>query len=201
MIAIIDYGGGNIGSVRNSLEYLKLDCKVTDDPDELDKADKIILPGQGRFGDVMQRLKKTGIDKAVIKASGEDKPFLGICIGLQVLFDAGEEDPGVRGLSIIRGKVPKIKARLKLPQIGWNNISIKRRSRLLDGIADGSYFYFVHSYCCECDEPDSVLAEATYGIRYTCAVERKNMFAVQFHPEKSGIAGLRLLKNFGDLRC
>ncbi len=201
MIAIIDYGGGNIGSVKNALDYLNLANVVTDNPEQIRNAKKIILPGQGRFGDVMNKLRSKKLDKLLIEEIKKGKPYLGICIGLQILFEYGEEDLRVKGLSILKGNVPKFAAKLKIPQIGWNNVKIKKESTLFKGIPEDSFFYFVHSYYANPFGTEDILSTTEYGIEFTSGIENKNLFAIQFHPEKSGENGLKLLKNFGDLIC
>jgi glutamine amidotransferase len=201
MIAIIDYGGGNIGSVKNALDYLDIDNIITDDPDLIRKSYKIILPGQGRFGDVMDKLGAKGLAKLLINEMKKGKPYLGICIGLQILFERGEEDPEIKGLGVLKGDVPRFKISQKVPQIGWNRVRIKRKTPLFNGIPDNSFFYFVHSYYADPDNQEDILTSTDYGNRFASGIKKNNIFAVQFHPEKSGENGLKLLKNFGDLQC
>ncbi|NTV22815.1 MAG: imidazole glycerol phosphate synthase subunit HisH [Nanoarchaeota archaeon] len=200
MIAIIDYGGGNTGSVKNALDCLKLGSKITSDPADITKADRIILPGQGRFSDVMANLKAGKLDRVIKSEIRKGKPYLGICVGLQILFDEGEEDPGTKGLGIIKGTVPRFTSQ-KVPQIGWNDIRLMKKSRLFAGVPKSAFFYFVHSYYALPEDSSLISAMTGYGIEFASAVEKDNIYAVQFHPEKSGEDGLRLLKNFGDIRC
>jgi glutamine amidotransferase len=199
MISIIDYGGGNTGSVKNALDFLRIESIVTSDPSQINSSDKIILPGQGRFGDVMNKLRQKGLDKVLVSEITNRKPYLGICIGLQILFEYGKEDPGIKGLSLLKGTVPKFRIELKVPQIGWNNVKALKKSKLFAGIKNNSFFYFVHSYYADTADEKIVLSKTGYGIEFISGIEKDNLFAVQFHPEKSGIDGLQLLKNFGDL--
>ena len=200
MIAIIDYGGGNIGSVKNALDYLRLQSVVTDDPGMIRKVDRIILPGQGRFGDVMKRLREKNLDKVILEEISKNKPFLGICIGLQVLFESSDEDPQAEGLGILKGKCCRFSSDLKVPQIGWNRIRMTNRSRLLKEVR-ANFFYFVHSFYAIPEKKGIITATSEYGQDFPAVVEAGNIFATQFHPEKSGISGLRILKNFGEIRC
>jgi glutamine amidotransferase len=193
MISIIDYGGGNVGSVRNALDFINAEYSVTDDIKEIRKASKIILPGQGRFGDVMTRLREKKLDIALKREIFSGKPYLGICIGLQILFECGEEDKDAEGLGILKGTVPKFGIDLKVPQIGWNKIIQKKESLFLDS---NGFFYFVHSYFVKPKENHIILAQSDYGTDFTCAIEKDNILAVQFHPEKSGEAGLNLLRKW-----
>ena len=198
MTAIIDYGAGNLQSVRNALDFLGSPSAVTADPDEIRKADRVILPGVGAFGDAMERLKASGLDEAVKEFIKAGKPFLGICLGMQLLFESSEESPGVEGLGVIRGgfvKIPKADG-IKIPHMGWNSITAVKENRLLKGTGNEPFVYFVHSYYMQCAEPDAVLAYTEYGRRLDIAVERDNVFATQFHPEKSGETGMTILKNF-----
>jgi len=199
-IGIIDYGMGNLGSVSNACRFLNLPARIITGPEEMNACSALILPGVGAFGDCMKHLSEHGFVepiKAWIKA---DRPFLGICLGLQVLFETGEESPGTPGLGILRGSVRKFQLppELKVPQIGWNRVYQKQPGcPLFSGIADGTHFYFVHSYYVEAQDASLTSGETGYGINYTSAICRGNLMAVQFHPEKSQEAGLSLLKNFG----
>src|SRR3989338_8051240 len=196
MIAIIDYGAGNLKSVTNALDFIKAKYKVTSDDEDIKKADKIIFPGVGAFGECIKSLKNMGIYET-LKKEIPKKPYLGICLGLQVLFEESEESPGVKGLSIFRGKCRKFKdIKLKVPQIGWNSIKIMKKSKLLDGVEDGSYFYLVHSYYADPKDKEIILTKTSYGIDYCSGIAKGNIFGVQFHPERSGEIGLRILKNF-----
>ena len=171
MIAIIDYGSGNIGSVKNALDYLRIKNKVTDDPGEIMNADKLILPGQGRFGDVMTKLGEEKLDKVMIEEIKKGKLYLGICIGLQILFENSEEDLGVKGLGLIKGKIKRFPNNVKIPQIGWNNVEQKKESLLLNGI-DNGYFYFVHSYYVVPEDNNVVLTTTNYGTKFVSGIQK-----------------------------
>ena len=199
MIGIIDYGAGNLGSVMNALSRLSVPARFAAGPEELATAsspfEKIIFPGDGHFASAMASLNKTGYAQAVREWISADKPFLGICIGLQLLFDSSEEAPGASGLSAIPGTVRRFPGR-KVPQIGWNQTQARSGSALFRGIPDSSFFYYIHSYYADPADNSVNAAEADYYLRYCSAVERGALAAVQFHPEKSGEAGLALLKNW-----
>lgn len=201
MIAIIDYDAGNLRSVEKALLHIGEECIVTRDSKEILKADKVILPGVGAFQDAMQNLQKFGLVNVIKEAVAADKPFLGICLGLQLLFASSEENPGAVGLDLLPGRVVRIPASegLKIPHIGWNSIEINPKSRLLQGIPNGSYVYFVHSYYLRADDDEIVAASTEYGAHIHVAVEKGNLFATQFHPEKSGALGLQILQNFANL--
>lgn len=198
MTAIIDYGAGNLMSVKKALDYIGAKSNITSDPAEIEKADSVILPGVGAFGDAMDSMRSRGLDGAVKKAAVSGKPFLGICLGLQLLFAHSDESPDASGLGLLNGDISLIpnNSGLKVPHIGWNSIEIRENSRLFSGIENGSYFYFVHSYYLNGADESDVAATTEYGVKIECAIERGNMFATQFHPEKSGSAGLQVLKNF-----
>jgi imidazole glycerol phosphate synthase glutamine amidotransferase subunit len=204
MTGVIDYGAGNLGSVMNALKRLSVPARFAAGPDELNPAsspfDKIIFPGDGHFGAAMVSLEKSGYAQAVKEWIQADKPFLGICIGLQLLFESSEEAPpvdgkAVRGLAVIPGTVRRFPGR-KVPQIGWNQTAAKPESALFRAIAPGSFFYYIHSYYADPADGSATAAEAEYYVRYCCAVERGALAAVQFHPEKSGAVGLALLRNW-----
>ena len=197
MIAVVDYDAGNVKSVEKAIEKLGAKHILTSDPAEIAKADAVILPGVGNFGDCVSKLKERGLDASLKEYAASGKPFLGICVGLQLLFDESEESPGVKGLSILPGKIKRFpgSADLKVPQIGWNDI-VESKGRLLEGINKETYFYFVHSYYLECEDPSIVTSRTEYGITYDSSVEKGNVFATQFHPEKSSDAGLKVLSNF-----
>lgn len=198
MIAIIDYDAGNIKSVEKALLFLGQETVVTRDPEKILGADGVILPGVGAFGDAMEKLKTYGLVPVIRQCVREDRPFLGICLGLQLLFESSEESPGVEGLGLLKGKVLRIpeKQDLKIPHIGWNDLKFPRPGRLFRGIPEGAYVYFVHSYYLQAAEEAVVTATTDYGVQVHAAVERGRLFACQFHPEKSSDVGLRILKNF-----
>lgn len=197
MIAIIDYGAGNLHSVKNALDFLGAESIITPNSEEILACDKIILPGVGAFGDAMDCLAKTGLDQTVKKAVELNKPLLGICLGLQLMFEESEEAPGKKGLGIFKGKIVKIPDHgLKIPHMGWNSLTLTKDSKLLKDLGEEPYVYFVHSYYLTTPEEDIVSAYTEYGERLDVAVERDNVFAAQFHPEKSGDVGMKILKNF-----
>ncbi len=196
--AIVDYGVGNLKSIANALGYLGLSSEITGQPDGLERADALILPGVGAFPDAADKLRQTGLDKAVL-AQAEKKPVLGICLGMQLLFDEGEEVRPCQGLGLVSGTVRKIATELKLPHIGWNSLTFPNPSPLFKGVEPGSYVYFVHTFCALPDQPSDVLAVTDYGGPVTAAVGRGNVYGCQFHPEKSGETGLQILRNFGEL--
>ena len=202
MIAIIDYGAGNIQSVYKALKFIGADCKVTSDKDEILNADGAILPGVGSFGDAMDTMTKRGIKDTIIEYTKSGKPFLGICLGLQLLFPESEETPGVKGLDIFKGtitKIPNQNKTLKIPHIGWNNLSIKQKNGILKDIEGEPYVYFVHSFYLKAQDKDIVAATTQYGVEIDAAVQKGNIIATQFHPEKSGEVGLKMLKNFVEM--
>lgn len=195
MVAIIDYGAGNLHSVKNALDFLGVDSVITKDKDEILSADHVILPGVGSFGDAMECINNSGLYEVIKKAADGSRPFLGICLGLHLLFDESEESPGVKGLGILSGKVAKIPdCGLKIPHMGWNNIEISKESRILP--TESEFMYFVHSYYINPQNSDVVSSYTTYGDKLGVSIEQGNVFAVQFHPEKSGEAGLNILKKF-----
>ncbi len=191
-IAIIDYGVGNLRSVFKGLEYCGVEPVVTDDPAVVEESDGIVLPGVGAFADAMIRLRPF---EQVLKACAGKKPMLGICLGMQLYFTLSEEDGINQGLDLMRGRVLRLPDFVKIPQMGWNSIEVRKESELLDGIRDGDFFYFVHSYYAVPEE-DVILASTRYGVDVPAVVGKGNLFATQFHPEKSGKAGLRILENF-----
>ncbi len=194
MIAIVDYGMGNLFSIYNALNYVGASPNIIDDPATLTGADGIVVPGVGAFGKCMERLSR--FKGALSKALDEGTPILGICIGLQVLFDESEENQGARGMGWIPGKVVRLPEGVMIPQMGWNGLLIKRPVEILEGIAEGDMFYFVHSYHCVPKDRSVVAATTEHGVEITAAVHKDNLFATQFHPEKSGAKGLMILKNF-----
>ena len=200
MIAVIDYGVGNLFSVEKAVAALGADVKVTSDKETIEAAEKIILPGVGAFGDCMKNLEATGLIPTIKSLVADGRPMLGICVGLQILFDGSEESPGAKGLGLIHGMVKKINAPgLKIPHMGWNSLTI-RESReprdLFHGLQEHPYVYFVHSYHAVPDDPAVITATTEYGEQLTASVAVGNLQATQFHPEKSGDVGLSLLKNF-----
>ncbi len=201
MIAIIDYDAGNIKSVEKALQFLGQDVKITACPQEILTADKVILPGVGAFGDAMENLKCRGLDQVIRQVTEKGTPFLGICLGLQLLFERSDETPGIEGLGILSGEILRIPAEggLKIPHIGWNSLHLENNGRLFKNIEEQAYVYFVHSYYLKAKEEDCVKASAEYGTHIHASVEKGNIFACQFHPEKSGDIGLKILKNFVEL--
>lgn len=198
MIAITDYGAGNLRSVQKACEYLGAKAQITSDPNEILSADRVILPGVGSFGDCMKNLNERGLADVVRSAAESNKPFLGICLGLQLLFEYSEESPGVNGLGIFKGSILKIPKSdgLKIPHMGWNSLSFRGNSPLFSGISENSYVYFVHSYYMQPIDTNIITAVTEYGSPLPVALGCGNVFATQFHPEKSGDTGLKILKNF-----
>lgn len=201
MIAIIDYDAGNIKSVEKALQYLGEEAVITRDAGEILMADKVILPGVGAFGDAMEKLNRYGLVPVIHEVVEKGIPFLGICLGLQLMFESSEEAPGVEGLGLLKGKIVRIPEGdgLKVPHMGWNSLSFPKEGRLFAGIPENSYVYFVHSYYLQAEE-DIVTAIAEYGVTIHASVEKGNVFACQFHPEKSSHTGLTILKNFVELK-
>ena len=197
-IAVVDYGVGNLKSVSNAFAYLGIETKITGDPDELELAQAIVLPGVGAFPDAAEKLRATGLDQSVVK-QGRKKPVLGICLGMQLLLDRGEEVRPCPGLGVIKGVCARIPTEEKLPHIGWNSLTFPNRSPLFEGVDEGSYVYFVHSFSAQHTDPDQVSAVSQYGVPVIAAVQNGNFFGCQFHPEKSGETGLALLQNFAGL--
>lgn len=202
MIAVIDYGAGNLKSVKNALDHIGAESVVTSDAGVILSSSHVILPGVGAFGDAMHALEKSGLVSAV-KQAAETKPFLGICLGMQLLFESSEESPGVRGLGLLKGQIRRIPPApgLKVPHIGWNSIHLCQTDGIFAGTKEDSYFYFVHSYYLCGAEPDVLAATTQYGVEIECAVQCGQLAATQFHPEKSSAAGLALLKNFVGEGC
>ena len=205
MIAIIDYDAGNIKSVEKALQFLGEEVIVTSDRDAILSADKAILPGVGSFGDAMEKIRERKLEEVIHEFVESGKPFLGICLGLQLFFESSEETPGVKGLGLLKGKITRIPNEYKqngetvtqnVPQIGWNNIKVNPSSKLLKGLGDNPYVYFVHSYYLQADDIEDVAATTEYGVTIHAAVERMNVMATQFHPEKSSDVGMNILRNF-----
>ena len=201
MIAIIDYDAGNMLSVEKALKHLGQEPVITRDAKVLADADKIILPGVGAFGDAMERLKGYDLVPVIKEEIAKGKPFFGICLGLQLLYEESEESPGISGIGALRGKIRKIpKGEYnKIPHMGWNSLEFPNKGRLFEGIAEGAYVYFVHSYYLEAEDHETVTATCRYNVLIDASVEADNIFACQFHPEKSGNTGLRILENFINL--
>ena len=201
MIAVIDYDAGNRKSVEKALLSLGQETLVTRDRQELLGADKVILPGVGNFGDAMGKLRAYGLEPVIQEIAKRRIPFLGICLGLQLLFEESEEAPGVPGLGILKGKILRIPAEegLKIPHIGWNSLELQNKGKLFEGLEEEPYVYFVHSYYLKAEDESIVKAVTEYGTRIHASVEQDNVFACQFHPEKSSSTGLQILKNFADL--
>lgn len=196
--AIVDYGVGNLKSVANAMKYLGLSTRIAGEKDELERADAIILPGVGAFPDAAEKLRGTGLDREIV-LQAEKKPVLGICLGMQLLFDLGHEVRPCAGLGLIPGQVGRIETGFKLPHIGWNSLRFQNDSPVFRGLEDGEMVYFVHSFCAYPAEERSVTARTDYGSSVVAAVGRGNVFGCQFHPEKSGETGLKILRNFGEL--
>ncbi len=198
MIAIIDYDAGNIKSVEKALQYLGQEAVITRDAEAILGADGVILPGVGAFGDAMGKLHSYGLADVIRRSVAQKQPFLGICLGQQLLFESSEESPGVEGLHILDGRIVRIPAQpgLKIPHIGWNSLRFPVKGRLYEGIPENSYVYFVHSYYLQAADPAVVVATTEYGAEIHASVEKENVFACQFHPEKSSDVGLQILRNF-----
>ena len=201
MIAVIDYDAGNIRSVEKALVRLGQDVKITGDPEEILSADKVILPGVGAFGDAMAQIRSRGLEEVIHRAVERNTPFLGICLGLQLLFEHSGEAPGVEGLGILKGDILRIPEAegLKIPHMGWNSLHLENNGRLFRGVPENSYVYFVHSFYLKAEDETIVKASTEYGTHIHASVEQGNVFAYQFHPEKSSEVGLKILKNFVEL--
>lgn len=198
MIAIIDYGMGNLRSVQKAFEYLGYKAVITQQPSEIQKADKVVLPGVGAFKDAMQTIKQKGIDKVLYDVVEQKKPLLGICLGMQMFFEKSYEYGEHKGLGILQGEIVKLPENVKIPHMGWNSLNIKKKNPLFEGLSQEPYVYFVHSYHLN-TEADIVSATTYYGKEIQVAAQKENVFALQFHPEKSGDVGLNILQNFGRL--
>ncbi len=196
MIAVVDYGIGNLRSAEKALQHLGADARLTSSPSEITAADAVVLPGVGNFGACMHALRGSGLEAVTLDAAHDHRPFLGICVGMQMLFDGSDESPGVRGLGVVPGRITLLPATERLPQMGWNTLTVAPGSQLLAGLPDPAWCYFVHSYAPEPDDDGVVAAWCDYGRRFAAAIERGPLWATQFHPEKSGAIGLALLANF-----
>lgn len=201
MVAIIDYDAGNIKSVEKAMQLLGQEVKITRDRDEIMEADHVILPGVGAFGDAMEKLHQYGLVEVIHEVTKKGTPFLGICLGLQLLFERSDEAPGVEGLGVLKGDILKLpdKEGYKIPHMGWNSLDFPREGRLFKGLGEHPYVYFVHSYYLKAAEEEIVTATADYTTMIHASVEKDNVFACQFHPEKSSDVGLQILKNFVEL--
>lgn len=198
MIAVIDYGAGNLKSVTKALDHLGYANTIVSRPEELETADGMILPGVGAFPMCMAALRKSGMDQAILQQAGK-KPLLGICLGMQMLLDSSTEMGGDQGLGLIPGTVEKIETNLKLPHIGWNSLNIVNPNPLTAELSDGDYVYFVHSFCAKVKNSEDLALTTDYGATVTAMISRGNVFGCQFHPEKSGPVGMTILRNFGEL--
>lgn len=202
MIAVIDYGAGNLQSVVKALKFIGCKSVITRDKDIIMKCDGAILPGVGSFGDAMDNINKYNVTDIIKDFTNTGKPFLGICLGLQLLFPKSEESPKAEGLNLLQGKITKIpneNGALKIPHMGWNSLNIKQSQGLFKGITGNPYVYFVHSYFLTADNPEIVTSQTEYGVTIDASVQHKNIMATQFHPEKSGDAGIKMLRNFADM--
>ncbi len=198
MIAIIDYDAGNIKSVEKAFQALGEEIVITRDRDTIINADGVVLPGVGAFGDAMDKLREYQLIDTIHEVVRKEIPFLGICLGLQLMFESSEESPGVEGLGVLKGKIVRIPEGegIKVPHIGWNNLTYPNEGRLFKGITENSFVYFVHSYYLQAEDPSIVKATAEYGVNIQASVEQDNVFACQFHPEKSSSVGMQILQNF-----
>lgn len=203
MISIVDYGMGNLRSVSKAFETQGFAVSITSSPEDINKANGLVLPGVGAFGECMANLNRLGLVEPIKDYINSGRPFLGICLGFQILFEESEESPGVKGLGLFKGRVVRFpdfgEKRIKVPQMGWNTINFDSSSHVLNNIPEGTWFYFVHSYYVDPEKNGLSIITSNYGIEFTAAVEKENIFACQFHPEKSGRYGLDLVKNFAKL--
>ena len=198
MIAVVDYGIGNLRSAEKALQHLGAKAKLTSSPSDIAGADAVVLPGVGNFGACMHALRGSGLEAVTLDAAHDHRPFLGICVGMQMLFDGSDESPGVRGLGVVPGRITLLPRTERLPQMGWNTLTVRAGSKLMAGLPDPAWCYFVHSYAPEPGDDGVVAAWCEYGREFAAAVERGPLWATQFHPEKSSAVGLALLANFVD---
>lgn len=196
MIVIVDYEAGNIGSVYKAFKRFVNHVEVTSDPDTVIKADKLVVPGVGSFGDCMRKLRALSLDGAIVEFVKTGRPILGICVGLQIFFEESEESEGARGLGVIKGKVVKFPKGLKVPHMGWNIVNFIKDIDLAKGLRNNEYFYFVHSYYAVCTEKDVIAGVTEYDVTFPSVIVKDNIYLVQFHPEKSYIPGLKVIENF-----
>lgn len=196
MIAIVDYGMGNLRSVVNAFKKLGADVAITQDKKIIAGSNAVVLPGVGAFGKCVENLRKLGLFEFTREVIAADKLYLGICLGMQILFEESEEAPGIKGMGVLKGKVPRFSGNVKVPHMGWNSIDIAKNHPILEGIQGGSHFYFVHSFFCQPEEQGITATTTTYGTDFASSVQKGNVFACQFHPEKSQGIGLQLLRNF-----
>ncbi len=199
MVTIVDYGMGNLRSVQKGFEKVGVEALITGDPEVVRQADAVVLPGVGAFVDAMERLEVSGLKDAVLESIQKRRPFLGICLGLQLLFERSFEDGERTGLGVFRGDVVRLRGAIKIPHMGWNQVEKKQDLSLFDGIEDGTNFYFVHSYVAQPEDSAVIACVTDYGGAFVSGVSKDNVCAFQFHPEKSGSIGLRILKNFGSM--
>jgi len=199
VITIVNYGMGNLGSVLKAFSYLGVPARITNEPTAVVTAEKLVLPGVGAYGDAAENLQRTGLAAAVKEYIRSGRPFLGICLGMQLLTTVGEEHGVYSGLAVVPGKTRRLADGVKIPHVGWNRVDFRQDIPLFREVPDGAYMYFVHSYCVDPDEPAAVAATTDYGEKFCSVVARDNVYGVQFHPEKSSAAGLRLLRNFAEI--
>jgi glutamine amidotransferase len=193
---VVDYGIGNLRSAEKALQHLGADARLTADAAEIAQADAVVLPGVGSFGACMRALREAGLEPAAKEAASDGRPFLGVCVGMQMLFDGSDESPDVPGLGVVSGRVTRLPDTVRLPQIGWNTLSVRTGSRLARGLGSEPWLYFVHSFAPDPDDDAVIAGWCTYGRRFAAAIETGPLWATQFHPEKSSDAGMRLLENF-----
>lgn len=198
-ISIIDYGMGNLGSVQKAFEFIGAKSLITSKVEEIKNSDAIVLPGVGAFPDAMENLNKLGLDKVIIDEAKMGKTFMGICLGMQLMFEESDEVRLTKGLGLIEGRVKKFEVDLKIPQIGWNNLDISKQCEVLKDTKEGEYVYFVHSYYADLKNEENLNAYCNYGVKVPAVVSKGNAFGLQFHPEKSGEVGIKMLKNFWEL--